>query len=138
MSYALVDQRFRSSVFQVENTGSSPVESKIGVNTGCSEAWPSRLVWDEEIAGSNPVIPIVCLLSLSVYSFFRFMGRRLLDCFWRKLSPFSFRPIHRVSSMGMDTRLISERSRFNSSCADTEMWLAGSRRQSYKLRRTCL
>jgi hypothetical protein len=26
--------------------------------SGCSSAWLERLVWDQEVAGSNPVIPI--------------------------------------------------------------------------------
>ena len=26
--------------------------------TGCSSAWLERLVWDQEVAGSNPVTPI--------------------------------------------------------------------------------
>ena len=42
----------------------------------------------------------------------------------------------RASSTGVDARLICERSRFNSSCADPEVWLAGGWRQSYELRRT--
>ena len=28
-------------------------------NTGCGSAWLERLVWDQEVAGSNPVTPIV-------------------------------------------------------------------------------
>ena len=27
-------------------------------NTGCGSAWLERLVWDQEVAGSNPVTPI--------------------------------------------------------------------------------
>ena len=30
-------------------------ESKI---SGCSVAWLARLIWDQEVAGSNPVTPI--------------------------------------------------------------------------------
>ena len=26
--------------------------------TGCGSAWLERLVWDQEVAGSNPVTPI--------------------------------------------------------------------------------
>ena len=26
-------------------------------NTGCGSAWLERLVWDQEVAGSNPVTP---------------------------------------------------------------------------------
>ena len=29
-------------------------------NTGCGSAWLERLVWDQEVAGSNPVTPIIC------------------------------------------------------------------------------
>ena len=28
--------------------------------TGCGSAWLERLVWDQEVAGSNPVTPIIC------------------------------------------------------------------------------
>ncbi len=27
--------------------------------TGCGSAWLERLVWDQEVAGSNPVTPIL-------------------------------------------------------------------------------
>ena len=27
---------------------------------GCGSAWLERLVWDQEVAGSNPVTPTVC------------------------------------------------------------------------------
>ena len=27
---------------------------------GCGSAWLERLIWDQEVAGSNPVTPIVC------------------------------------------------------------------------------
>ena len=27
--------------------------------TGCGSAWLERLVWDQEVAGSNPVTPTV-------------------------------------------------------------------------------
>ena len=27
--------------------------------TGCSSAWLERLVWDQEVAGSNPVTPTI-------------------------------------------------------------------------------
>ena len=29
-------------------------------NTGCGSAWLERLVWDQEVAGSNPVTPMSC------------------------------------------------------------------------------
>ena len=28
------------------------------MKTGCGSAWLERLVWDQEVAGSNPVTPI--------------------------------------------------------------------------------
>ena len=28
--------------------------------TGCGSAWLERLVWDQEVAGSNPVTPMNC------------------------------------------------------------------------------
>ena len=30
------------------------------METGCGSAWLERLVWDQEVAGSNPVTPIIC------------------------------------------------------------------------------
>ena len=30
--------------------------------TGCGSAWLERLVWDQEVAGSNPVTPIYNVL----------------------------------------------------------------------------
>ena len=27
--------------------------------SGCSVAWLARLIWDQEVAGSNPVTPII-------------------------------------------------------------------------------
>ncbi len=29
-----------------------------GAFSGCGSAWLERLVWDQEVAGSNPVTPI--------------------------------------------------------------------------------
>ncbi|CAM1335034.1 protein of unknown function [Tenacibaculum aestuariivivum] len=37
--------------------GSSPCLSAIKLHSGCSVARSSRLVWDEEVAGSNPATP---------------------------------------------------------------------------------
>ena len=28
------------------------------ITSGCGSAWLERLVWDQEVAGSNPVTPI--------------------------------------------------------------------------------
>ena len=28
--------------------------------SGCGSAWLERLVWDQEVAGSNPVTPTTC------------------------------------------------------------------------------
>lgn len=38
----------------------APIEAK---TTGCSSAWLERVVWDHEVAGSNPVTP-TCHLKL--------------------------------------------------------------------------
>ncbi len=36
---------------------------------GCSSAWPERLLWEQEVAGSNPVTPIfVSIEYISIYS----------------------------------------------------------------------
>ena len=29
-------------------------------SSGCGSAWLERLVWDQEVAGSNPVTPTLC------------------------------------------------------------------------------
>ena len=34
-----------------------------GILTGCSVVWLARLIWDQEVAGSNPVTPIVSLFT---------------------------------------------------------------------------
>ncbi len=34
-------------------------ERQENIVTGCGSAWLERLVWDQEVAGSNPVTPIV-------------------------------------------------------------------------------
>ncbi len=33
-------------------------ETKKHWKTGCGSAWLERLIWDQEVAGSNPVTPI--------------------------------------------------------------------------------
>ena len=33
-------------------------DKKENWTTGCGSAWLERLVWDQEVAGSNPVTPI--------------------------------------------------------------------------------
>ena len=30
----------------------------LNIVTGCGSAWLERLIWDQEVAGSNPVTPI--------------------------------------------------------------------------------
>ena len=30
------------------------------ITSGCGSAWLERLVWDQEVAGSNPVTPTTC------------------------------------------------------------------------------
>ena len=34
--------------------------------TGCGSAWLERLVWDQEVAGSNPVTPTCEQLNMRV------------------------------------------------------------------------
>ena len=41
--------------------------------TGCGSAWLERLIWDQEVAGSNPVTPIYNLIIMRV----QFNGRTL-------------------------------------------------------------
>ena len=42
--------------------------------TGCGSAWLERLVWDQEVAGSNPVTPIDMISNFQVFvnNFFKF------------------------------------------------------------------
>ena len=35
------------------------------VKAGCGSAWLERLIWDQEVAGSNPVTPTYNLISCS-------------------------------------------------------------------------
>ena len=39
-------------------TNSKRLDIILFVATGCGSAWLERLVWDQEVAGSNPVTPI--------------------------------------------------------------------------------
>ena len=34
-------------------------DKEIKLISGCGSAWLERLVWDQEVAGSNPVTPII-------------------------------------------------------------------------------
>ncbi len=40
-----------------------------GAFSGCGSAWLERLVWDQEVAGSNPVTPIADTVSDCIYDF---------------------------------------------------------------------
>ena len=35
------------------------VTEMVTITSGCGSAWLERLVWDQEVAGSNPVTPIL-------------------------------------------------------------------------------
>ena len=50
--------------------GSSPCLSAIKLHSGCSVARSSRLVWDEEVAGSNPATPTIKSLIRMYRAFF--------------------------------------------------------------------
>ena len=100
-----------------------------------------HLAHNQEIVGSNPAPAIVDISATTeTRGQPRVICRRLRgggDGGHRvELGPTITALFIRASSTGVDARLICERSRFNSSCADPEMWLAGGWRQSYKLRRT--
>ena len=41
---------------------------KILEKTGCGSAWLERLIWDQEVAGSNPVTPTINLNNLILYA----------------------------------------------------------------------
>ena len=47
-------------------------------NTGCGSAWLERLVWDQEVAGSNPVTPMVKPLIFQGFLFMRSPRRSVL------------------------------------------------------------
>ena len=54
----------------VGDAGSNPVRGtfKTKRTSGCSVVWLTRLVWDQEIAGSNPVIPTAAQAALMPWS----------------------------------------------------------------------
>ena len=50
--------------------GSNPLPSAARKYTGCSVVRSSRLVWDQEVAGSNPAIPTLKKAFLNEKAFF--------------------------------------------------------------------
>ena len=50
--------------YYIITLASRQTETKTVV-TGCGSAWLERLVWDQEVAGSNPVTPIENQYSLT-------------------------------------------------------------------------
>ena len=50
--------------------GSNPTPSAL---SGCSSAWLERLIWDQEAAGSNPVIP-TCNISQNIVQLIYILG----------------------------------------------------------------
>lgn len=47
---------------------SSASQDEVQQTSGCSVVWLTRLVWDQEIAGSNPVIPTAAQAALKPWS----------------------------------------------------------------------
>ena len=45
-------------MFVIQNI-SCVTDEYVADETGCGSAWLERLIWDQEVAGSNPVTPIV-------------------------------------------------------------------------------
>ena len=43
------------------------VSGSWNIITGCSVVWLARLIWDQEVAGSNPVTPILSPFKLMVF-----------------------------------------------------------------------
>ena len=52
-SYGSMVKRLRHRPFTAVTGVQIPLESL----SGCGSAWLERLVWDQEVAGSNPVTP---------------------------------------------------------------------------------
>src|SRR6478672_2767890 len=49
--------------------------------TGCSSAWLERLLWEQEVAGSNPVTPTLCACPLQGYDRTPYpQNHEYLDC----------------------------------------------------------
>ena len=49
-----------ASRIERQNKASQEVKSIGDYPSGCGSAWLERLVWDQEVAGSNPVTPTTC------------------------------------------------------------------------------
>ena len=49
-----------ASRIERQNKASQEVKSIGDYPSGCGSAWLERLVWDQEVAGSNPVTPMSC------------------------------------------------------------------------------
>ena len=47
--------------------------------TGCGSAWLERLIWDQEVAGSNPVTPTMYDLHQNKTLFFEYESVAQLD-----------------------------------------------------------
>lgn len=50
-----------SEIVDKANLGERHSICRMHVTTGCSSAWLEHLVWDQDVAGSNPVTPIFAL-----------------------------------------------------------------------------
>ena len=44
-------------VYYISSPGKTLRRTQKKALTGCGSAWLERLVWDQEVAGSNPVTP---------------------------------------------------------------------------------
>ena len=58
----VVDNR----VYMTYNTTCVTGVTQTDTAPGCGSAWLERLVWDQEVAGSNPVTPIQQLIYMRV------------------------------------------------------------------------
>ena len=53
-------------VYYISSPGKTLRRTQKKALTGCGSAWLERLVWDQEVAGSNPVTPTVLYKNISI------------------------------------------------------------------------
>ena len=62
-----------------KTTNKDEIEKSLKAPTGCGSAWLERLIWDQEVAGSNPVTPTMYDLHQNKTLFFEYESVAQLD-----------------------------------------------------------